>query len=157
VIDFSQMLSRHFALRELCRTSVRGFDNIPGEDPLVWLRLLCTSYLDPLRDRFGPIYVDSGYRCRGVNRCVGGQLDSAHLYGCAADVVALDGTPPMDMLKWFAASGLAYDQVIAESTATAEWLHVGILRPHHEANPRRQLLQYVNGQYLAVDLKEVTL
>jgi uncharacterized protein YcbK (DUF882 family) len=50
-----------------------GIDNIPDEEVEKKLRLLATSILQPLRDRYGkPITVTSGYRCSKLNKAVGG-------------------------------------------------------------------------------------
>lgn len=59
---------------------------------------LCEEFLEPLRDRFGPVVVISGYRTRAWNRKVGGAKDSYHVYragrwGVAADVHCLNGQP----------------------------------------------------------------
>lgn len=38
-----------------------------------------------LRNKYGPITISSGYRCPTCNKAVGGDPDSAHLYGSACD------------------------------------------------------------------------
>lgn len=45
--------------------------------------------LQPLRERCGPIKINSGYRCKSLNESVDGVKDSYHLYGRAADIVSL--------------------------------------------------------------------
>lgn len=155
----SDQLSPHFSLRELVVTNVRGIDNVPHADVIERLRTLATVCLEPIRAQFGPLYVTSGYRSpdifesdgsvtRGVNSTIGGAKDSAHMYGCAADLVPLEAGVQLDsMIAWVAKSPLPFDQVIIEHSGMSNWLHVGMLRPQHEAAPRRQVLRFNNGIY----------
>ena len=62
------------------------------------LRALCARYLEPLREEFGPVHVNSGHRSPDWNRRVGGAPASQHVYGkhgygVAADVRCQRGTP----------------------------------------------------------------
>lgn len=60
-------LSPHFRLIEFTRSGVatdKGIDNTPGKEEVDALRALCENILEPLRHRFGAIYISSGYRCR---------------------------------------------------------------------------------------------
>jgi uncharacterized protein YcbK (DUF882 family) len=62
------------------------------------LHRLCARYLEPLRARYGPVRVISGYRTRRWNSAVGGAPASYHVYlkhrtGVAADVTCARGTP----------------------------------------------------------------
>lgn len=62
---------------------------------------LCQTYLEPLRKKFGPISITSGYRHEAYNRAVGGETNSVHIYDApgrtgkavAADIVCSSGTP----------------------------------------------------------------
>lgn len=62
------------------------------------LRRLCRDVLEPMRDRFGPCRVTSGYRPADYNRAIGGAAQSQHIYeigpeSVAADVSFARGTP----------------------------------------------------------------
>jgi uncharacterized protein YcbK (DUF882 family) len=64
---------------------------------------LCRSYLEPLRSRYGPVTIISGYRHRSYNAQVGGAPASMHIYridrrGAAADIKCARGSPR----EWFA-------------------------------------------------------
>lgn len=66
------------------------------------LQKLCTELLEPLRKRYGPVHILSGYRTRAHNDDVGGARHSFHLYADrrtapAADIVCERGTPA----EWF--------------------------------------------------------
>ena len=86
------MLSPHFTLREMTRTSVRA-ENVPSETEVENLRRVC-RWLEMLRSRWNmmygegddPLIVNSAYRSAEVNRAVGGVATSNHLTGCAADI-----------------------------------------------------------------------
>lgn len=62
------------------------------------LTRLCVDYLEPLRARYGPVKVMSGYRPRDYNAKIGGARFSQHIYelsptSVAADVICARGTP----------------------------------------------------------------
>ena len=150
------LLSSHFTLGEMIRSSHRTIDNTPTADIVYKLTQLCVWLLEPIRSQFGPMWVDSGYRCPALNLAIGGAgLDdtqapnaSAHMFGCAADLVPLAQGVTIDaIIAWLATTTLPYDQAIDEATTTAHWLHVGIVRPGFVVGPRRELLVMRNGVY----------
>lgn len=62
-------------------------DNTPPSAVIKNLKILCTQILEPVRQRFGhPLTITSGFRCVKLNRIVGGQPNSYHLKGMAADI-----------------------------------------------------------------------
>lgn len=140
-------LSPHFTLAEMVRTSHRSVDNWPPRNVIEKLQELAQTLLEPIREKFGALYVTSGYRCPTLNVAIGGATDSAHLYGCAADLVPASASLE-EVMRWVAKdSGLPFDQAIIERSSTAEWLHIGMLRPHHEKAPRREALRFDRGVY----------
>jgi hypothetical protein len=62
---------------------------------------LCQNYLEPMRKKFGAIYITSGYRHQAYNSAIGGASASVHIYdysgrdgsAVAADIVCQTGTP----------------------------------------------------------------
>lgn len=140
-------LSRFFTLAELEHTSVRTVANQAPPDAVLNLRDLCVEHLDKIRERWGPLYVSSGYRCEELNRIIGGSPTSMHRFGCAADLVPLGpGVTVRAIAKWLRdESGLAYDQVIDEKAAGPGWLHYGIAPPGKKR--RRQTLIMRGGKY----------
>ncbi len=51
-----------------------------------YLHILVAKVLQPLRDKFGPVTINSGYRSPAVNTAVGGSPYSDHCLGMAADI-----------------------------------------------------------------------
>lgn len=77
------------------------------------LQRLCHRYLEPLRERFGPVTVVSGHRSPQHNAAVGGAPRSQHVYGehgwgVAADVRCQRGRPRdwFELLDSLGAGGL---------------------------------------------------
>ncbi len=126
-------LSPHFRLIEFTRSGVatdKGIDNTPGKEEIEALRALCDNILEPMRRRFGAIYISSGYRCRRVNNAVGGVMNSQHMRGEAADILLSTFADWRDAVRFV--QGLDFDQVLVEPLhgAKARWLHVSYTTRH---------------------------
>jgi len=81
-------LSTNFTLKELSKseTATRlGLDNTPDDTALNNLKTLCEKVLQPVRDHYGKVTVNSGYRSPESNAAVGGSKTSDHCKGFAAD------------------------------------------------------------------------
>lgn len=84
---------KYFTFRELLHSEValrNDVDNLPPqrEKAKVYLNLqvLVDNLLDPIRERFTvPMIITSGYRCKKVNKLVGGVDNSQHMKGEAVD------------------------------------------------------------------------
>ena len=66
-------LSTNFTLEEFTRsqTAIRqNIDNTPTEEHSENLKLLCEMVLQPVRDHFGPIAINSGYRGVVLNKTI---------------------------------------------------------------------------------------
>lgn len=60
----------------------------------VYIDETLVEFLQKIREHFGkPVTVNSGYRCQGHNRAVGGANGSRHTTGQAADIAVKDITP----------------------------------------------------------------
>lgn len=136
-IDFDEKLSPHFTVGEMLRsgTAIRlGIKNVPEEHPedgltneevVENLRQLAVKVLEPLRQRVGRVIVTSGYRCRVLNRAVGGVATSQHLCGQAADIHVTDN----EMCRKYARiirQLTPFDQLILEPAGSPQkrWIHV---------------------------------
>ena len=152
--DLKKKLSPNFTLGELVTTSHRTIDNTPNNSVIDQLTILCVNYLEPVRTVFGSIRVNSGFRCPELNTVIGGSKTSAHMYGCAVDFVPFDSKHKLqDVVNWIIEeSGMPYDQVILESSSTANWIHLGMRKPDQQS-PRKENLRFYHGTYSVYDKK----
>ena len=88
---------------------------------------LCENVLQPLRDKFGPIIISSGYRCNELNEAVKGVSNSQHCKDEAADITATNATL-MDVYRYIIEE-LDYDQCFLEKNSKGKkWIHVSFSR-----------------------------
>jgi len=122
-------LSANFTLKELTKsdTATRlGLDNTPDDEALENLKTLCEKVLQPVRDNFGRVTVNSGYRSPESNAAVGGSKTSDHCKGMAADI-EIPGVANADLAQWIM-DNLEYTQLILEfytpGIPDSGWVHV---------------------------------
>ncbi|MEB0233348.1 D-Ala-D-Ala carboxypeptidase family metallohydrolase, partial [Undibacterium sp. 10I3] len=82
------------------------------------------EFFEQVRHALGdvPVLISSGYRCPRLNQLVGGQPDSAHLQGLAADFKAPAYGTPCEICQHLVGSALPFDQLILERIAPAIWV-----------------------------------
>ena len=108
-------LSFNFSLRELTRsqTAIRkGIKNEPNQEQLMNLVALTVKILQPCRDTFGPISINSGLRVLELNRAIGSGDKSQHTKGQAADFEAFS-ISNTELAKWIK-DNRCFDQLILE-------------------------------------------
>ena len=125
-------LSKNFSLEEMISSDTArrcGIDNKPQSEEVVEnLRALCLEVLQPLRDHLGrPVTITSGYRCKELNKRVGGVRNSQHLKGEAADIRVKNREELIEMMK-FLMDETQFDQLIWEKAGATEWVHVSYKR-----------------------------
>ena len=88
-------LSRHFVVEEFdCHDGTKVMSRDHNG-----LEYLCRVYLEPLRRKFGPVHVNSGFRTQSYNAAIGGASQSMHVYTIhdgndqAADITCARGRP----------------------------------------------------------------
>ena len=117
-----------FALKEFVKSNTAarlGINNNPSEDVKKNIELLVEKILDPLREKFGkPIIVTSGYRCKELNKAVGGAAKSQHMSGEAADIRTVEDSKSAnkELFNLIIELGLPFDQLINEHDY--DWVHV---------------------------------
>jgi hypothetical protein len=103
-------LTDHFADTEL---------GVAGQDAQIVANAthLCLILLEPIREQFGPLAIDDGYRNPQHNAAVGGAPDSQHLYigqNAAADIRPMAAGLQV-VFDWIRLqSHLQFDQCILE-------------------------------------------
>lgn len=126
-MNYNQKLSNNFYLSEFVNSqtaSRMNIPNIPDENAISNLKLLCQKVLQPTRDYFGkPVIISSGFRCQKLNQLIGGSKISQHILGEAADF-EIYGIPNYDVAQWIH-KNLNYDQLILEfySGGNSGWIH----------------------------------
>lgn len=145
-------LSPHFSLAEMTHSDTaneQGLDNTPDAAALQQLTLLCNDTLEDIRTICGdhPVTVSSGYRSPAVNAAVHGADNSAHKYGCAADITIPGYGDPLTVCRTLVPhlAELGLDQVIYETDSEGHiWTHVGRANPG-AGPPRGQCFSLING------------
>ena len=143
-------LSAHFSLGEFTRSESakrHGVSNDPTPEHLQNIIKLCEKVLEPIRAKFGPINISSGYRSKVLNHYINGALSSQHCEGKAADLY-IDGFSTVTNTEIFnyIKDSLDFDQVIWEmgDSNKPDWVHVS----YNEGKNRKQALKArkVNGK-----------
>ena len=129
---------KYFTIEETIKSSTataKRIDNTPNQTVIDSLTKLIEAVLDPLREWYGkPIRVNSGYRCKALNKAVGSKAkNSQHLYGEAADITA-GSKEENEKLFNYIKDNLEFDQLINESDFS--WVHVS----YREGRLRKQVL-----------------
>jgi hypothetical protein len=146
------LLSKSFTLNELTKSQEAtrlGIDNIPNEEHILNLKLLCENVLQPVRDFYGmPLSVSSGYRSAALCEAIGSSSKSQHTKGQAADF-ELFGIHNKDVSDWIV-QNLDYDQCILEfwnsNDPNSGWIHCS----YSDHGNRKQYLkaEKLNGRVI---------
>ena len=135
-------LSNNFHLKELTKSETAdrlGLKNQPTEEQLVALTVVVNQVLQPVREKFGIVTVNSGIRSEEVNKAVGGSKNSQHCKGEAVDFECYS-VSNWELAKWIQ-SELDFDQLILEFYKKGDphsgWVHCSYSR---FGNNRRQQL-----------------
>ena len=136
-------LSKNFTLNELTKSqeAIRlGIDNIPNEEHIKNLKILCEKILQPIRDFYGmPVSISSGYRSVALCEAIGSSSKSQHTKGQAADFEVFGITNKQ--LADFVVQNLDYDQCILEfwnpNEPNSGWVHCS----YNSAGNRKQYLR----------------
>ncbi len=136
-------LSKNFTMAELTASATaksKGINNEPSFRDYTRihdaLQQLAYRVLQPVRDRFGPVKVTSGYRSPQLNAEVGGNPNSQHSKGEAGDF-DVPGVDNLVVAKWIS-KNLNFDQLILEDYVggNSGWIHVSYKR----SGNRKQVL-----------------
>jgi len=137
-------VTMHFMIEELYASDTAkrlGIDNKPSVQQMINLVYLSAYVLEPLRVAMDePIKIGSGFRCKALNKAVGGVYNSQHLKGQAVDL-CIDGDLEKGK-KWFnyIKDHLPFDQLIWEHNSKGTyWVHVSFVFPDFGKN-RHQVI-----------------
>lgn len=106
----------------------KGIKNLPSPRAKRALINIGTKVYDPLCERFGLVFVSSGFRSPPLNRLIGGSSNSQHPLGEALDLDA-DGSGINNAdIFHFILENLPFDQLIWEfgDDRQPAWVHVSL-------------------------------
>ena len=135
-------LTKNFTLEELVHSDTadaKGIDNTPTQEIIDNLKELAENVLQPIRDKWGkPLIINSGYRCKELNKAIGGVSTSQHQRGQAADIEA--GTNDDNKELFYMISDMIEDKEIIVDQLLDEarysWIHVS----YNKDKNRNQIL-----------------
>lgn len=153
-------LSTNFTLYELIKSDrYPEFVEWPADHIIELLKDFAANTLQPIRDKFGSIRVNSGYRNPLLNRMVGGVKDSIHqidmsgvILGCAADIVPPSTCDIMDVYWWIADNVKTARNVIVyrnRFVTNSPFIHIDTRR--NVSGPIRTLEKTKSATYVAID------
>jgi len=134
---------KYFTIEELTRTDT-GLKNVPNSVEIENLKYLVDKILDPAREALSvPIFVNSAFRSKKVNKAIGGASTSQHTKGEAADITTKDNKK----LFYWIRDNCEFDQLIWEfgTSKSPAWVHVSLKR---NGKNRKEVLisKKINGK-----------
>ena len=134
-LDFR--LSPNFTWNEMTRTGqtdLQARNRAEAEQHLEKAKVLCATLLEPIRAKFGPLRINSGFRGPAVNTRVGGSRNSQHMVFEAADFVSATNVNLKTMFDWIRLeSKLPFGQLIYEHPGNSLWLHISLGAPYRKS------------------------
>lgn len=138
------MLSPHFSYEEMTRSAwaeAHHVENTPDELQLAAMINLCWKLGEPLREVFGPIRINSGFRCPRVNEGVGGVGNSKHLSGEAMDIYIPNRERGKEYFL-FIRKNVDFDQLLFEyNKRGGMWIHCSVCLDPKE-NRHQAIMNY---------------
>ena len=147
---YNGYLTKNFSYQEMIKSSTAarlGVSNDASREHIINLVNLCNHILQPIREEFGPIRINSGYRSPTLNAKVGGSKTSQHCNGEAADFESSRISNPK-LAAWIA-KNLDFDQLILEFydgvDPNSGWVHCSYVLDGSNRNKTMTALR-VNGK-----------
>lgn len=154
-------LSKHFTFNELTDSAkhpelVESNRAEATKQPILdSLVNLANNVLQPIRDAWGPILVNSGYRSIALNKAIGGSKTSDHRKGLAADITAGSDTSNRELfnliISMIEKKQLIVGQLILEVPPNSRnWIHIST----QTKTNTNEVLIYDGKKYTPVTIKE---
>ena len=143
--DFN--LTPHFKFSELAGTSHEKYRllNLDEAQKQMGKMYMLAGFAERVREIIGkPVIITSGFRCKELNKAIGGAITSQHTLCEAIDIV-VKGMRCEDVFNRIVTSDLKYNQIIIERNKSgSQWVHVSI-------GGYKQKLQFDGKQYIRLD------
>jgi zinc D-Ala-D-Ala carboxypeptidase len=151
-------LSPHFTFGELTSTNQSTLLEANRKQAIPLIKAgtaLANEILEPIRAKFGPVIIHSGFRGPTLNEAIGGSKTSQHMKFEAADFHCANATL-QQVFDWIRKeSGLRYGQVILEGRQPGKptWIHVSLGEPWRDAKSCRQAMVFDGSKYTNIGTK----
>jgi hypothetical protein len=145
-MDIHMKLSKNFTMSEYTRSSTARRNNIPNQPPELMIPIIKNLFemvVQPVRNKFGPTRINSGYRSPELNKRIGGSGKSQHCHGEAVDIEVM-GISNVDVATWIR-DNTSFDQLILEFHTdiykNSGWIHVSC-KENISDNRKQSLISY---------------
>lgn len=141
----------NFRYREFIRSEVairKRINNVPEEWQWNNIERLAVNVLQPVRDYFGRLRINSGFRSEELNVSIGGSKYSNHCRGEASDIELIDSNIKLFHVIDFIYRNLSFRNLILEYPPWG-WVHVDYRKG---ANSRKLKLKDATHSYEEVTL-----
>ena len=147
-------ISKHISYDEATKsmTAIRlDIDNTPTKEQIENGKLVAATCFEPLRGHFGPLKVNSFFRCVKLNTSIKGSKSSQH---CSMEAIDMENIGGLNsQLFIWAKANLKFDQLIWEypnpETHEPEWVHISYT---NKRALRNECLVCVKGKYIPYDV-----
>lgn len=128
-----------------------GIENSPNDEQWRSIERLAFRVIQPVRNRYGPIKITSGYRSQELNEAIGGSKYSNHCRGEASDIEPVSGYIRLINVIKFIYDNLEFRTLIAEYFPDG-WIHVDY---REGGNIKRLKLKDKDHNYDTVGIDEL--
>ena len=143
-------LTQHFSFEELTRTGQSALQDKNRKEAQAYIPRLkaLAEMLEVIRAKFGPVRVNSAFRCPALNGATpGSSKTSQHMLGEAADIVCPAVTVD-ELHRWIVCeSGIPYGQCILEKPPGSAWLHISLGAPYRDPKKCGESLYFDGKTY----------
>lgn len=143
-------LSKNFMLDEFIKSETALKFGINNDMPIHYvdrLKFLATTVLQPIRDKFGPIRVTSGWRTPELAPYANSNTRSNHSSAFAADIEPLNKDVKLSDIALYISRELQFKELIAEYLPVG-WIHVAA---ENGNNIKQRKIKEYNKDYILKD------
>jgi zinc D-Ala-D-Ala carboxypeptidase len=144
-------LSEKFSLADVTRSDTatrRGFDEQfkPEQRVIDNATEVCVNILDKIPHAF---FISSFYRCKRLNRAIGGSATSDHMEGCAVDIDSQNNINNRIIFD-FIRMNCKFNQLIYEfgNDFNPDWVHVSYRKTGNRNQILKAIKQNGNTKYI---------
>jgi len=153
-LDKKLPMAKNFRYHEFIKSATARRNGIildPNEHEWQSIERTANIILQPVREKFGPIRITSGYRSVELCKLVGSSPNSNHVRGEAVDFEPLKhGVRMIDIVKWIH-DNLMYRELIAEYFPDG-WIHAAY---RFNGNVRKLKLKDPTHSYSRVTMSDL--